>query len=29
MESDLSYFGARYYDADLLTVWLRVDPDER
>ena len=26
LETGLSYFGARYYDADLLTGWLSVDP---
>ena len=25
-ETGLSYFGARYYDADLTTGWLSVDP---
>ena len=25
-ETGLSYFGARYYDANLLTGWLSVDP---
>ena len=25
-ETGYSYFGARYYDADLLTSWLSVDP---
>ena len=25
-ETGLSYFGARYYDADLITGWLSVDP---
>ena len=25
-ETDFSYFGARYYDPDLSTVWLSVDP---
>ena len=25
-ETSLSYFGARYYDADLLTGWLSIDP---
>ena len=25
-ETRLSYFGARYYDSDLLTGWLSVDP---
>ena len=25
-ETNLSYFGARYYDADLLTGWLSMDP---
>ena len=26
LETGLSYFGARYYDADLLTGWLSLDP---
>ena len=26
LETGLSYFGARYYDADLTTGWLSVDP---
>ena len=26
IETGLSYFGARYYDADLTTGWLSVDP---
>ena len=25
-ETDFSYFGARYYDSDILTGWLSVDP---
>ena len=25
-ETDFSYFGARYYDSDLMTGWLSVDP---
>ena len=25
-ETGLSYFGARYYDSDLMTGWLSVDP---
>ena len=25
-ETGLSYFGARYYDSDILTSWLSVDP---
>ena len=25
-ETGLSYFGARYYDSDILTGWLSVDP---
>ena len=25
-ETGLSYFGARYYDSDVLTSWLSVDP---
>ena len=25
-ETDLSYFGARYYDSDLTTGWLSVGP---
>ena len=25
-ETGLSYFGARYYDSDLITGWLSVDP---
>ena len=25
-ETGFSYFGARYYDSDLLTAWLSVDP---
>ena len=25
-ETGLSYFGARYYDSDILTAWLSVDP---
>ena len=25
-ESGFSYFGARYYDSDLMTGWLSVDP---
>ena len=25
-ETGYSYFGARYYDADLLTGWMSVDP---
>ncbi len=25
-ETGLSYFGARYYDSELLTGWLSVDP---
>ena len=25
-ETDFSYFGARYYDSDILTAWLSVDP---
>ena len=25
-ETGLSYFGARYYDSDLMTSWLSVDP---
>ena len=25
-ETGYGYFGARYYDADLLTMWLSVDP---
>ena len=25
-ETEYSYFGARYYDADLLTGWMSVDP---
>ena len=25
-ETSFSYFGARYYDSDLMTAWLSVDP---
>ena len=25
-ETGFSYFGARYYDSDLITGWLSVDP---
>ena len=25
-ETGFSYFGARYYDSDILTAWLSVDP---
>ena len=25
-ETGFSYFGARYYDSDILTGWLSVDP---
>ena len=25
-ETGFSYFGARYYDSDLMTSWLSVDP---
>ena len=25
-ETGFSYFGARYYDSDLMTGWLSVDP---
>ena len=25
-ETGFSYFGARYYDSDLMTEWLSVDP---
>ena len=25
-ETGFSYFGARYYDSDLMTAWLSVDP---
>ena len=25
-ETSFSYFGARYYDSDILTGWLSVDP---
>ena len=25
-ETGFSYFGARYYDSDILTSWLSVDP---
>jgi len=25
-ETGLSYLGARYYDSDLMTGWLSVDP---
>ena len=25
-ETGFSYFGARYYDSDVLTAWLSVDP---
>ena len=25
-ETGLSYFGARYYESDLMTSWLSVDP---
>ena len=25
-ETGFSYFGARYYDSDLMTGWLNVDP---